>query len=274
MRVKGRSGMLKVDVRGGWHRDDVAGGHVVAGDVRAEAGGDRCAVRDAGALRERRSGYRPGRVVADVAVMLADGGKCVSDLAALADSRRRSGRWRRCRPRGGCCSRSARPSSIGMRASARAGPSAGVGGGRRARRGDPGLRFDAGDGALREGGRGRALQGRVRVSPAAGELRARGAGRRAAAGQRRCQRRRRPRDGARARARAAAARRAGWPDPRALGLRRRQPRIRRGVPRDPDPLLARLPDRRDRSARRSSPPPRRPGSPRPTATASSATAPG
>jgi len=37
-----------------------------------------------GHLRERRSGYRPGQVVADLAVMLADGGKCVSDLAALA----------------------------------------------------------------------------------------------------------------------------------------------------------------------------------------------
>src|SRR5688572_8659020 len=37
-----------------------------------------------GHLRERRSVHRPGDVLCDLAVMLADGGKCVSDLAALA----------------------------------------------------------------------------------------------------------------------------------------------------------------------------------------------
>src|SRR2546421_3110984 len=34
--------------------------------------------------RERRSAHNPGRVLCDLAVMLADGGRCVSDLAALA----------------------------------------------------------------------------------------------------------------------------------------------------------------------------------------------
>ncbi|HEY2652504.1 MAG TPA: transposase [Solirubrobacteraceae bacterium] len=34
--------------------------------------------------RERRGGHDPGRVFCDWAVMLADGGRCVSDLAALA----------------------------------------------------------------------------------------------------------------------------------------------------------------------------------------------
>jgi hypothetical protein len=34
--------------------------------------------------RERRCGHEPGRVFCDLAVMLADGGRCVSDLAALA----------------------------------------------------------------------------------------------------------------------------------------------------------------------------------------------
>jgi hypothetical protein len=34
--------------------------------------------------RERGGGHRPGRVFCDLAVMLADGGRCVSDLAALA----------------------------------------------------------------------------------------------------------------------------------------------------------------------------------------------
>jgi hypothetical protein len=34
--------------------------------------------------RERRSGHDPGRVLSDLAVMAADGGRCVSDLQALA----------------------------------------------------------------------------------------------------------------------------------------------------------------------------------------------
>jgi hypothetical protein len=34
--------------------------------------------------RERRSAHDPGRVFCDLAVMLADGGRSVSDLAALA----------------------------------------------------------------------------------------------------------------------------------------------------------------------------------------------
>ncbi len=36
-------------------------------------------------MRERRGGHDPGRVVRDLAVMLADGGECVSDLAGLRD---------------------------------------------------------------------------------------------------------------------------------------------------------------------------------------------
>src|SRR5436309_5452314 len=34
--------------------------------------------------RERRSAHDPGRVFCDLAVMLADGGRCVSDLQAIA----------------------------------------------------------------------------------------------------------------------------------------------------------------------------------------------
>ncbi|MBV9336184.1 MAG: IS1380 family transposase, partial [Solirubrobacterales bacterium] len=36
-------------------------------------------------LRQRRRGHDPGRVIRDLAVMLADGGECVSDLGAVRD---------------------------------------------------------------------------------------------------------------------------------------------------------------------------------------------
>jgi hypothetical protein len=38
-----------------------------------------------GGMRERRGGHDPGRVVRDLAVMLADGGDCLSDLRAVRD---------------------------------------------------------------------------------------------------------------------------------------------------------------------------------------------
>jgi Transposase DDE domain group 1 len=34
-------------------------------------------------LKQRRSGHDPGRVIRDLAVMLADGGDCLSDLGAV-----------------------------------------------------------------------------------------------------------------------------------------------------------------------------------------------
>jgi hypothetical protein len=37
------------------------------------------------ALKQRRRGHYPGRVIRDLAVMLADGGECVSDLGAVRD---------------------------------------------------------------------------------------------------------------------------------------------------------------------------------------------
>ena len=36
-------------------------------------------------LKQRRSGHDPGRVVRDLAVMLADGGDCLADLGAVRD---------------------------------------------------------------------------------------------------------------------------------------------------------------------------------------------
>jgi hypothetical protein len=55
------------------------------GDL-ADAVGMSAAFSDALAgLRERRSCHDPGRVLVDVAVMLADGGEAISDLAVLRD---------------------------------------------------------------------------------------------------------------------------------------------------------------------------------------------
>jgi len=38
-----------------------------------------------GGLRQRRGGHDPGRVIRDLAVMLADGGDCLADLRAVGD---------------------------------------------------------------------------------------------------------------------------------------------------------------------------------------------
>src|SRR3954462_6825005 len=41
--------------------------------------------RSLGSIKQRRRGHDPGRVIRDLAVMLADGGECVSDLGAVRD---------------------------------------------------------------------------------------------------------------------------------------------------------------------------------------------
>jgi hypothetical protein len=51
-----------------------------------------------GGLRRRDSGHDPGRVLTDVAVLLADGGECISDPAAEAEPvRLERPRYRRAR---------------------------------------------------------------------------------------------------------------------------------------------------------------------------------
>ena len=37
------------------------------------------------AIKQRRRGHDPGRVICDLAVMLADGGECVADLGAVRE---------------------------------------------------------------------------------------------------------------------------------------------------------------------------------------------
>src|SRR5450759_1657913 len=43
-------------------------------------------------LKARRRGHDPGRVIRDLAVMLADGGECVSDLGAVREQEALLGR--------------------------------------------------------------------------------------------------------------------------------------------------------------------------------------
>ena len=84
MKVMGRWSVETVDVRA-----DGAGLSSRAGSALLALVADRVGLT--GGLcdalegtRERRSAHDPGRVVCDLAVMLAGGGRCVSDLSALA----------------------------------------------------------------------------------------------------------------------------------------------------------------------------------------------
>ena len=60
-------------------------GTVLLGEVADKVGlTNALSLRLAG-IKQRRRGHDPGRVIRDVAVMLADGGECVADLAAQRD---------------------------------------------------------------------------------------------------------------------------------------------------------------------------------------------
>ena len=83
MKVMGRSSIRKVAVKA-----DATGLSSRAGTALVALAADRLGLTDAlgwalSETRERRSAHDPGRVFCDVAVMLADGGRCVSDLVAL-----------------------------------------------------------------------------------------------------------------------------------------------------------------------------------------------
>jgi hypothetical protein len=84
LKVMGRWSVKTVDVRA-----DGTGLSSRAGSALLALLADRVGLTDGlcdalEGTRERRSGDDPGRVFCDLAVMLADGGRCVSDLAALA----------------------------------------------------------------------------------------------------------------------------------------------------------------------------------------------
>ena len=83
MKVMGRSSIVKVDVRA-----DGTGLSSRAGTALLALAAERLGLTGAlgwalAGTRERRSAHDPGRVFCDLAVTLADGGRCVSDLVAF-----------------------------------------------------------------------------------------------------------------------------------------------------------------------------------------------
>jgi hypothetical protein len=60
-------------------------GSALIGQVADKLGLTRALSSRLAALKQRRRGHDPGRVIRDLAVMLADGGECVSDLGAVRD---------------------------------------------------------------------------------------------------------------------------------------------------------------------------------------------
>src|SRR5215204_6409608 len=199
LKVMGRSSIQKVEVRA-----DGTGLSSRAGTALLALAGERLGLTDAlgwalGETRERRSGHDPGRVFCDLAVMLADGGRCVSDLVALGSQSALFGdvasvsTARRVLLSVGEAEldrlRRARAQARARAWAAGAAPAQVI------------LDFDATPITAHsdKGARRRALQGRIRVSPAAGDVRAGGAGRDPAARQRGRQQRRRSPTGVRAR---------------------------------------------------------------------------
>jgi len=61
-----------------------AGSGLLAG-IADRVGLTKALSRELAGLRERRAGHDPGRVIRDLAVMLADGGDCLADLRAVRD---------------------------------------------------------------------------------------------------------------------------------------------------------------------------------------------
>jgi len=78
-----------------------AGSGLLAG-IADRVGLTKALSRELSGLRERRAGHDPGRVIRDLAVMLAGGGDRLSDLRAVVAMRQRcSVRWRRTPQRSG-----------------------------------------------------------------------------------------------------------------------------------------------------------------------------
>ena len=148
-------------------------------------------------LKQRRRGHDPGRVIRDLAVMLADGGECVSDLGAVRDQEALFGQVASDSTAFRVVDRVASEPGLLERCARRTRGRASGSGSCMARPSvDDRYRRDADHQPFREGGRGRELQGRLRVLPAGRLCRPdpRGARRDAAARERGREHRCRPQD--------------------------------------------------------------------------------
>lgn len=83
-------------------------GSALVAQVADKPGLARALSTHLGVIKQRRRGHDPGRVIPDLAVMLADGGACVADLAAVREQHTLFGGWRLTRPRLGRSRRSRR----------------------------------------------------------------------------------------------------------------------------------------------------------------------
>lgn len=143
-----------------------AGSALLAG-VAEKSGLTRALSLELSDLKQRRSGHDQGRVIRDLAVMLADGGDCLADLGALGDQESLFGDVASTSTAFRLVDRIARDrEGLEMLRAAHAAARAACLGAC----GCPGA-FDDRLGchahrlAFGEGGRGRQLQGRLRVSP-------------------------------------------------------------------------------------------------------------
>ena len=60
-------------------------GTALLSQVADKSGLTRALSRELASMRERRSGHDPGRVIRDLAVMLADGGEALTDLGGIRE---------------------------------------------------------------------------------------------------------------------------------------------------------------------------------------------
>ncbi|GAA4263536.1 hypothetical protein GCM10022255_108970 [Dactylosporangium darangshiense] len=107
-----------------------AGARLLA-DVAEVTGLSRAFTDALAGLRQRRSRHDPGRVAVDLAVMLADGGEAIADLAMLRDQAALFGPVASDPPRGDCCPRwTVGSSAVWLRPGRRHGNSRGCNGSR------------------------------------------------------------------------------------------------------------------------------------------------
>jgi Transposase DDE domain group 1 len=85
LRVKRGGRDVKVEIRADGEGLVSHAGSALLAEVADRTGLTQALSRGLAGMRERRSGHEPGRVVRDLAVMLADGGDCLADLRAVRD---------------------------------------------------------------------------------------------------------------------------------------------------------------------------------------------